>query len=752
MKRFVPKTKKAICLAVSALLLTALPAGTTGFSLRVFAMEPQETNIFTTGVEIPVPDTTESQEEPATGENEELLEETHDPEWKAEWEAHCQEAREALADLVNEQPIMALVYLSDEYPVRAEASYDSETVLTVPSGQMVTIEDVVISEEYVAWEYVGFYSGGEEYHGYVPRSNLACSDERFLEWESSYGMNPMDAVPMTIDAGPTVYGDINQFPASYQGPLTALKEQYPNWTFVMWNTGLDWNTVIDNEIGGGKSLIYKNQPDYTKEGLYDNGSWYYASRPILEYYMDPRNSLTLDSIFQFELLTYNASYHTEAAVESFLSNTFMRSPNFAPGTSMTYAHIFYAIGAEDIRQVSPFHLAARVYQEQGQGTSPLISGNYPGYEGFYNYFNVGASGTSDTEVIQNGLSYARDHGWNNAYQSILGGADVITANYIRKGQGTLYLQKFNVNPQSAHALYTHQYMQNIMAPTTEGASIMKLYRSADALNNTFVFQIPVFNNMPEAASPKPTASTNVVLSIPGGYDTTVYLDGVAYGAACRNGRYIVTAPNANMTNAVVYRYNESGVPVGMYLWTLEYVNGAYRVTEQPQLTDLLTYHGFSIRITGKSGIRYKTGISTELRERLTSSDVNGYTLKEYGTLVMNDANRAAYPMVLGGEKVSSGMSYGLNAGGALEDKIYETVDGRYRFTSVLVGLPPSQYKVNYAFRGYAILEKNGVRTVVYGPIVARSIYTLAQQVLNMGLYAGGSEADAFLRTLIQDAQ
>ncbi|MFR8844266.1 MAG: hypothetical protein ACLVGL_03950 [Waltera sp.] len=97
---------------------------------------------------------------------------------------------------------------------------------------------------------------------------------------------------------------------------------------------------------------------------------------------------------------------------------------------MTFSHIFWAIGAE--QQVSPFHLAARVYQEQGQGTSPLISGNYPGYEGYYNYFNISASGSTNEQVITNGLNYARNNGWDNAYASILGGANVISANYIKK--------------------------------------------------------------------------------------------------------------------------------------------------------------------------------------------------------------------------------------------------------------------------------------------------------------------------------
>lgn len=670
-----------------------------------------------------------------------------------EEEALVEEARDALREIADDREIMAVVYMSDTYPVRAAASEDSGTVIEVPSGQTVMIQDIVMDDEYRAWEYVSLYWGEQEYRGYIPREYLACADERFLEWENYYGMNPAASVPMVLDGDGAAksYADVEQFPASYQAALRALKDSHSNWIFVPMNTGLDWNTVIANELTGGKSLVYKSFADCTKEGLYDDGTWYFASQEVLERYMDPRNSLTEETIFQFEQLTYNESYHTEAALDEFLQTTFMKNDKNAPGTSMTYGHIIWAIGKE--KNISPFHMAARIYQEQGDGTSALISGTYPGYEGLYNYFNVGATGTTKEQVIVNGLTYARTAvpPWKDAYFSILGGAELISTNYIQRGQDTLYLQKYNVNPQAKDPLYTHQYMQNISAPTTEAKSLYKLYSSAGALNSAFVFKIPVFQNMPATACPMPTASTKVTLQIPSGYDTTVYLDGVAYTGAARNGRVIVDAGNGAARSAVVYQYNAAGVPTGMYVWTLEYRNSAYAVTPQPELANLLTYHGFSIRITGKSGIRFKTGIQTDLRARLTSTGVDGYRLKEYGTLVMNNANRGQYPMVKDGAKVLSGMSYGINESGALEDKIYETVDGRYRYTSVLVGLPASQYKVEYAFRGYLVLEKGGTETVVYGPVVARSIYSLAQQVLNAGTYPQGSDADVFLRKLIADA-
>lgn len=665
-------------------------------------------------------------------------------------QAWIEEARGALQNIVEDREVMALVYLCDDLTIRAEAAEDSTKVVTVPSGQMVEIRDVTVDENYQVWEKVSAEVKGKVYEGYIPRDYLACSDERFLEWEELYGMNPGAAVMLAEENATGVYADIEQFPEGYRPALEALKQKHPNWTFVRQNTGLDFQTVINNELQGGKSLVYKSYGDYCKEGQH-SPNWYFASEDVLKLYMDPRNSLHENAIFQFEQLTYNESYHTEAAVETFLKNTFMNSNSPAPKTDMTFSHIFWAIGAE--QQVSPFHLAARVYQEQGQGTSPLIFGNYPGYEGYYNYFNISASGSTNEQVITNGLNYARNNGWDNAYASILGGANVISANYIKKGQDTLYLQKFNVSTTASNPVYTHQYMQNIAAPTSEALSMKKLYESAGALENTFVFKIPVYENMPASPCPMPTSSTNVVLQVPAGYDaSTIYVDGIPYTPQVRNNRRIVTVPNGNAQAAVVYRYNENGAPIGMYVWTLEYRNNAYAVTEQPGLTDLLTYHGFSIRITGKAGIRFKTGISADLRNTLLTGGVNGYYLKEYGTLVMNNANRNTYPMIKGGEKVISGLAYGTDSNGAHQDSIYETVDGRYRYTSVLVGLPADQYKVEYAFRGYIVLTKDNKDITIYGPAMAKSIYSLAEQVLNMGTYASGSEADAFLRKLISDAK
>lgn len=654
-----------------------------------------------------------------------------------------EDAQVALQEILADRTVMALVYLSDEYPVRVEANYKSETVVTVPSGQQVQIQDVSLDDNNERWMYVTLYYKEIQYAGYIPRSYLACSDEVFLEWEkNNFVSQSVKARTMAVS-----YAEIEQFPESYRELLTALKIAHPNWTFVKFDTRLDWNTVVQNEMVQGRSLVPSSFPAYMQDGLYSSG-WAYATEDILKYYLDPRNGLNETTVFQFEQLTYNESYHTQAAVQSFLNSTFMKG-TLPDDSSMTYAAAFCKIGKE--LGVSPFHLACRVYQEQGQGTSPLISGKYSGYEGYYNYFNIGASGTTNTAIYVSGLKKAKDNEWNTVYKSLYGGAYVISANYILKGQDTLYLQKFDVD-SSSNGLYWHQYMQNICAPSSEGQNIRKSYETVGAVNNTFVFRIPVYNNMPAAACAAPTSSLEIGLTPPTGYtDAKIYLDGVEYTATLRNGRYVVKAPDTNASTAVMYKYNESNVPIGMYVWTLTYSNGAYTATAVPELEDLLTYHGFSIRIVGKSGIRFKTGISTDLRGKLTTTGVSGYTLKEYGTLVMNNANRVQYPLIKGGEKVAVGRSYGQNESGVLEDLIYETSGGRYRFTSVLVGMPATQYKSEFAFRGYIVLTKNGKDITLYGPTVWRSIYSLTKQVLDNGQYEAGSSADQFLRQLISDA-
>ena len=299
------------------------------------------------------------------------------------------------------------------------------------------------------------------------------------------------------------------FPESYISYLSYLHSRYPKWQFVPVHTGLTWAEVIENESVPNRNLIGSYRDDGLKtvyNGEYnwktnewvarDTGKWVTVHPEYLAYCMDPRNFLNEKYIFMFECLSYSEGY-TLAGVNTILKGTFMvNNRTDTDGKTLNYAEVFMAAGKT--YGVSPYHLASRVRQEQGvNGDSVMISGTYPGFEGYYNYFNIGASGGDKTTVIKNGLTEAKNAGWTSHYLALTGGAQKVAKNYISIGQDTLYFQKFNVVYKPG--LYWKQYMQNVEAAMSEGLNIGKGYYEYITAEDPFVFRIPVYLNMPEKA-------------------------------------------------------------------------------------------------------------------------------------------------------------------------------------------------------------------------------------------------------------
>lgn len=338
-----------------------------------------------------------------------------------------------------------------------------------------------------------------------------------------------------IDNAKAVYTDskvgtyeqeLAKFPCDYQNKIKTLHSTYPNAIFVAQNVFFDWNKkteisvkwsdMLAAETKGQKSLIGANaQASYkTSTCAQQSGSacsWYVASQTGVMYYLNPYNFLDKEHVFMFESQFYN-SYQTEAGVEKLFAGTFM-SYKKPTGSSKTYAAII--MEAAQKYNVSPYMLASRLKQEQGsKGTSGLISGTYSGYEGYYNYFNIKASGSTDKEVIENGLKHAKTQGWNTPYSAILGGTKFIREEYIGvndtynvKGQMTGYLQKWDpYGPVYAG----HQYMQNIVAPYSEAASTYKSYSAFSGYNNyKYIFYIPIFAGAPNTSNTNCNVSTAV---------------------------------------------------------------------------------------------------------------------------------------------------------------------------------------------------------------------------------------------------
>lgn len=367
---------------------------------------------------------------------------------------------------------------------------------------------------------------------------------------------------------PYVQGSLEKY-SGYEKLISSLKQKHPTWSFTILDTGLDWNEVIKNETvaSHGRSLIY-----YTNNGSwvcstcgdkpYDSGKWKCASETAVAYYMDPRNWLNENNIFQFEDLSYNEKVHNVEGVNKILKDVlwangtniaYTKPDGIVATIEKTYAQVIMEAAKE--AGVSPYHLAARIKQEQGAKVAASSTGNgkYEGYVGYYNLFNIKATGSN---IIANALKHAKEEGWDNPEKSIKGGAKFIAAEYIKRGQSTLYLQKFDVD-NSDGAMYYHQYMQNISAALTEGNTVRSSYESMGMLDSNLNFVIPVYKNMPVDNSISPDGISLVTQNVKVTGDNVSIRDGK--GTACKE----IAKVNKNDT---LLRIEVMGTKENDYFW------------------------------------------------------------------------------------------------------------------------------------------------------------------------------------------
>jgi beta-N-acetylglucosaminidase len=395
-------------------------------------------------------------------------------------------------DVVGESR-SAIVAGSNLVNVRSDAGTGYDKVAQLVRYQPVTILSEKSAANGVVWYKIRFSLDGVEQEGYIHSTYIMETRE----------LEEGDQEDLAFEE------EIALFPESYKPVLRSLHKIFPNWTFEPVLTGISWSQLVEAESVLTRNLV----PDSSafswksvRDGDYDwesdtwiahDTGWVGASKEAIAYYLDPRNFLAADSrITQFETLAYAEGLQNETGLAAILNGSFM-------GNSTYYA---YFLEAAKQAGVSPYLLASRCLQEVGKEGSSTTTGTYFGYEGYYNFFNIGASPNADgTGAVENAMKYAVQMGWDSPEKSIIGGACILGADYIAKGQNTFYFQKFNVvNPDGG--LFSHQYMQNLSAASTEGASLQKTY--TDWENASILYRIPVYEDMPEEAAPLPVGLTN----------------------------------------------------------------------------------------------------------------------------------------------------------------------------------------------------------------------------------------------------
>lgn len=360
------------------------------------------------------------------------------------------------------------------------------------------------------------------------------------------------AVGTVVQAG-TVEDNLRAqgFSESYIEDLAALQKEHPNWKFVAFKTGIDFDDAVKGELAGTPT-----------------------TETNLRAYLDPRNWLNEKYIFQFESIKKSDAVQSVSSVNAILKNTWMANSKITYldtlGNSKTVDEVAsYAnamIKASNDTNLSANYIAAKIRQENGrtENTATAVRGDVAPFRGIYNYFNIGAyvtasdglawaagflkankdtvlyDGTNATAspivTVSNGqrMTYVKEDGeyyrvtlynelgngkyenketgyilksdvnttymgnygrpWTDPNKAIYYGAKYIANGYLTY-QYTMYLQKFNVNAQSGN-LYRHEYMTNVSGAASEGYHLYSGYSNAGLLNSAHTFYIPVFNNMP----------------------------------------------------------------------------------------------------------------------------------------------------------------------------------------------------------------------------------------------------------------
>lgn len=307
---------------------------------------------------------------------------------------------------------------------------------------------------------------------------------------------------------------ISSFPESYQKKLAYLKYLYPNWEFKAYYTGIDWEELVstENENFEMRNTIHKGSlldpKGLCRCGTQGDAGYYDASNLMVRYYIDPRNFLGEAMVFQFLDLSSGTGI-TRDVVLSATRGTYLEK----------YTDSILRAASE--AKINPLHIVATIYQELGRGTNGIpkaISGTVSGYEGYYNFYNYGA--TDGAGAVERGLAKARELGWNNPEYALVDGAKRVLANdYISVGQTTKYFYKFDVVGNKilteemgsvtykSNLFYSHQYMTNVRDPASQAGSLYDIYADNGILDAKLTFLIPVYNNMP-ASNDVPTSLTS----------------------------------------------------------------------------------------------------------------------------------------------------------------------------------------------------------------------------------------------------
>lgn len=292
--------------------------------------------------------------------------------------------------------------------------------------------------------------------------------------------------------------DSSKYPL-YKELLQQLEKSHPTWNFELLYTGLNFNDAVYGEYTNhGANLVHSSSGsewicNICGRKVYDTGNWYCASSKAIAYYMDPRNFLNENNVFQFlDANKYEPSSVSLSGIQANINGTFLQA----------YANDINTACRN--QGVNPYYVISRLIQENGKNGSSTSRGMDGGNgRTYYNPFNIGAYKTENASVYQNALSRAMSNGWDTMEKALEGGIVFLKDNWLENYQNTLYQNRFDIDSTNGTALYSHQYMQNLSGAYSEANLLRGYYSNAGKIDSNLTFIIPMYEGMSSTTSTRP---------------------------------------------------------------------------------------------------------------------------------------------------------------------------------------------------------------------------------------------------------
>lgn len=479
---------------------------------------------------------------------------------------------------------------------------------------------------------------------------------------SSYVVN-LDNVRLSTDVnGIEKYEDycstlVNEgFDESYCPYLYYMHSKHPKWVFKADKLNITLEEASKAEESRCSLQTY-NQKYWLNGGIDEcpaSGTcWYWVKADVIASFMDPRNGLYENKIFQFLDSDANKDIFSDEAINNLVGSGNLKQyiPFFKKAASVQGINVMQLISRSKLEgnNTVGYGPSSGIYTDKYK-----VTYNGKTLNGFYNFYNIGAYKANGLDPQARAVAYAAGYLDGNSYNrpwttpelAIVNGAAFIAEQYVKQGQDTPYYQKFNIASYNKISDYNHQYMTSINAPIEEATSTRSTYEKANSLDLGFVFTIPVFKNMKSEAYEslnKSNDSTLKAITIDGKNITN--FDSIVteynYNASTKNDTIKVDATTnivaSKVTGTGEYKFTDNKVVVTLIVTAEDGSQTTYTINvTRINPEDNVSYKD----IVSKMGVKVNDKFMYGISPGTSVSSLTNTVTKNNGTVKITSASGA----------------------------------------------------------------------------------------------------------------